>query len=78
MMALDDDHLVLFDNQPRVIRLSSGAIVERWDDLDGGAGVHMPSVSMTQAVPPYLATDPVMGRFALGWPDRIVTMTLTR
>jgi hypothetical protein len=78
MMALDEDHLVLFDGQPRVIRLSSGAIVQRWDDLDGGIGVHMPSVSMTQTVPPYLATDPVGCRFALGWPGRIVTVSLTR
>jgi hypothetical protein len=78
MMALDDDHLVLFDGHPRVLQLSTGAIVERWDDLEGGSGVHAPSVSMTEAPPPCLATDSVRGRFALGWPERIAVVSLTR
>jgi hypothetical protein len=75
MMALDDDHLVLFDGHPRILRLSTGAIVERWDDLEGGDGVHAPSVSLGACKPPFLATDPVGGRFALGWPERIVVVS---
>jgi hypothetical protein len=78
LMALGDDHVVLFDGHPRVVRLSSGSIVEQWDDVDGGRGVHMPSVSMQPPAPPYLATDPARGRFALGWPDRIVTVCLAQ
>jgi hypothetical protein len=73
-MALDDDHVVLFDGNPRVLRLSTGAIVERWDDLDGGSGIHQPSVNMTAPAPPWLATDPTRARLALGWPDRIVVV----
>jgi len=76
LMGLGDDHVVLFDGHPRVINLSSGAIVERWNDLDGGSGVDMPSASMEKPRAPYLATDPVRGRFALGWPDRIVIVSL--
>jgi hypothetical protein len=30
LIALDADHLVLFDGHVRVLRLSTGAIVERW------------------------------------------------
>jgi hypothetical protein len=78
IMALDEDHLVLFDGHPRVVKLSTGAIVERWDDLDGGSGVHAPSVSMTRSAPPCLAMDPAQSRFALGWPERIVLVSLTR
>lgn len=77
MMALDDDHIVLFDEHPRVVRLSTGEVVERWDDLDSGIGVHNPSVSMKPPSPPWLATDPAAGRFALGWPERIVTVSLS-
>ena len=78
LMALDDDHLVLFDGHPRVLRLSTATIVERWDDLDGGSGVHAPGADTTAAAPPYLATDPAQGRFALGWPDRMTVVSLTR
>ena len=78
LMALGDDHVVLFDGRPRVAQLSSGSIVEQWDDLDGGRGVFMPSVSMRAPAPPYLATDPVQSRFALGWEDHIVTVSLVR
>jgi len=78
LMPLGDDHVVLFDGHPRVVQLSSGSIVEEWKDLDGGRGVHMPSVSMQAPAPPYLATDPVHGRFALGWPDQIATVSLVR
>jgi hypothetical protein len=77
LMALDDDHLVLFDGHPRVLRLSTGAIVHRWDELDAGNGVHAPSADMTEAAPPYLATDPARGRFALGWPERIAVISMT-
>lgn len=78
IMALDNDYLVLFDGHPRVLRLSTGTIVERWDDLDSGGGVHVPYVSTEDVGPPCLATDPVRGRFALGWVERIVTVSLTR
>jgi hypothetical protein len=78
MMALDEDHVVLFDGHPRVLQLSTNSIVERWDDLEGGSGLHFPSASMKEVTPPFLATDPRRGRFALGWPERIVTISLTR
>ena len=78
LMALENDYVVLFDGHPRVLQLSSGAIVEQWEDLNGGAGVDFPSVSMNRAEPPCLATDPLHGRFALGWPDRIVILSLER
>jgi hypothetical protein len=71
LMALDDDHVVLFDVHPRVLQLSTGKIVERWDDLDGGAGLHQPSVNMKPPAPPYLACDPAHRRFALGTKEGI-------
>jgi hypothetical protein len=77
LMAVGDDHIVLFDGQPRLLRLSTGALVDRWDDLDGGRGIHQPSVSLQPQVPPWLATDPARGRFALGWPERIVVVSLS-
>jgi len=76
-MALDDDHLVLFDGHPRVLRLSTGTVVERWEDLEGGDGVHAPSVMLSEEKPPFLATDPARERFALGWPERIVVVSRT-
>jgi hypothetical protein len=39
LMALDEDHIVLFDGHPRVLQ-STGSIIKRWNDLDGGDGVH--------------------------------------
>lgn len=77
LMALDDDHIMLFDGHPRLVRLSTGAIVERWDDLDGGGGVHQPSGAFESPQPPWLATDARHSRFALGWPDRIVVISLS-
>jgi len=76
LMALDDNHIVLFDGHPRVLDLTTGAIVEQWSDLDGGGGLYQPSVNLKPPTPPCLATDPAHGRFALGWPDRIVVMAL--
>jgi hypothetical protein len=74
LMALDDDHIVLFDGHPRVLRLSTGAIIQCWEDLDGGSGVPAPGDDLTDATP-CLATDPARGRFALGWPERIVVVS---
>jgi hypothetical protein len=70
-------HVVLFDGTPRLLELSTGAIVERSDDLNGGEGIHQPSVSMKPQEPPWLAMDPARSRFALGWPESIVVVSLS-
>jgi hypothetical protein len=75
LMAWGPDHVVAFDGHPRVIELATGAIVHRWDDLDGGPGVHQPSVAMKPPVPPWIARDPANRRFAMGWSERIVVVT---
>jgi hypothetical protein len=75
LMLLDHDHVVLFDGQPRVLQLSTGRIIKRFEDLDGGAGVHQPGVRMAAPAPPWLAVDAKTGRFALGEADRIVVIS---
>jgi len=75
LMAWGPDHVVAFDGHPRVIELATGAVVHRWDDLDGGPGVHQPSATMKPPAPPWIARDPTNQRFALGWCDRIAVVT---
>jgi hypothetical protein len=75
LVAWGPDHVVCVDGTPRVVELATGAIVERWDDLDGGPGLHQPHASMTRPGPPWLAADPARARLALGWPDRIVVVS---
>jgi hypothetical protein len=75
VMALGDEHIVLFDGHPRVVSVSDGRIVERWDDLDGGEGLHQPSVAMKGPSPPWLACDTRRCRFALGYTDSIVVVS---
>ena len=75
LMALDDDHVALFDGHPRVLQLSTGKVVERWDDLDGGRSLYQPSTRQKPVEPPHLACDPANGRFALGYADRIVVVS---
>jgi hypothetical protein len=77
LMALDNDHIMLVDGHPRVMRLSTGTIVERWDDLDGGEGIQQPGGAFKSPQPPWLAADPGHRRCALGWPDRIVIISLS-
>jgi hypothetical protein len=75
LVAWGDDHVVAIDGTPRVIELATGRVVERWDGLDGGRGLHQPSASMKALAPPWLAADPRNHRVALGWPDRIVIVS---
>jgi hypothetical protein len=74
LMAWGDGHVVAFDGHPRVIELATGAVVHRWSGLDGGPGLHQPSVAMQPPGPPWVARDPAHERFALGWPERIVVV----
>jgi hypothetical protein len=76
LMAAGEDHIVLFDGTPRLLQLSTGTVVHRWENLDGGKGLWQPSVNMEPPAPPYLATDPARNRFALGWPDSIVVVSI--
>lgn len=79
MMGLGDDHIVLLGGSPRILQISSGAVIERWDDIDvGNSAAQYPSVSATEPGPPYVAIDPANERFALGWPDRIVVILRDR
>ena len=75
LMQIDHDHVVLFDGHPRVLQLSSGRIIERFEGLNGGPGIHQPSVRMAAPAPPWLATDAKTSRFALGEADRIVVVS---
>jgi hypothetical protein len=77
LMAAGAGHVVLFDGAPRLLELSTGAIVERWDDLDGGGGINQPSVNLKPPAPPWLAMDPAHSRFALGWPQSIAVVSLS-
>ena len=67
--------VVAIAGTPRVIELATGRTVHRWDGVDGGAGLHQPSVSMSPPAPPWLAADATRKRFALGWPDRVVVVS---
>lgn len=77
LMAVGDDHIVVFDGKPRLLQLSTGTVADRWEDLDGGKGLWQPSVNMQPPAPPWLARDPGNCRFALGWPDSVVVVSLT-
>jgi hypothetical protein len=77
LMAAGEDHIVLFDGTPRLLQLSTGNVVQRWNDLDGGKGLWQPSVNMEPPAPPWLAADPANARFALGWPNAIAVISLT-
>lgn len=78
MMPLDDDHIVAFYDHPRLIQVSTGRVLARWEDLDPGIERASPSVSMPVPSAPFLAMDPEHQRFAVGGRDRIVVVSFRR
>jgi hypothetical protein len=75
LMAWGSDHVVAFDEHPRVIDLATGTIVHRWDAVDGGRGWYQPSVQTQPPVPPWIACDPAHQRFAIASADRVVVVS---
>jgi len=72
IIAWGPDHIVALDDEPRVVALADGAVIERWPVATGSW--HQPSVNLQPPKPPYVAIDPRGPRFAVADGERIVVI----
>jgi hypothetical protein len=74
LMAWDDSHVVALDDHPRLVSLTDGRIVHRWDDL-GPEPRACPSVNLERPEAPHVAINAQGPRFAIADDHRVVIIS---
>lgn len=69
LMPWGDDRVLALEGTPRAISLNTGRIIAEWPALDAGPGLYQPSVTAQPPTPPWVAMDPIGGRFAIAAPS---------